>query len=196
MLTLTVNTGLPISELIGLATTSIHTGTSPYIECEGKGPHAPDRPNQRHEPGSNARLPHRTQLPARHCTVPRPRRQRALARRHRTAPCNPRRSATKPCPSIGSKHVTTHTLRHATALNLLHAGVDITVIALWLGHEKPPRRHGDKERRAGKDQTPRGRPRHLRTRPRDPHMARSTLTLPTRPRSNRPRTRPTSVLSA
>ena len=29
-----------------------------------------------------------------------------------------------------------HTLRHTTAMNLLHAGVDITVIALWLGHEQ------------------------------------------------------------
>ncbi len=30
-----------------------------------------------------------------------------------------------------------HTLRHTAAMNLLHAGVDITVIALWLGHESP-----------------------------------------------------------
>ncbi|SHJ58134.1 Phage integrase family protein [Tessaracoccus bendigoensis DSM 12906] len=37
---------------------------------------------------------------------------------------------------MDSKHVTMHTLRHTTAMNLLHAGVDITVIALWLGHEQ------------------------------------------------------------
>jgi site-specific recombinase XerD len=30
--------------------------------------------------------------------------------------------------------VTPHTLRHSTAMSLLHAGVDTTVIALWLGH--------------------------------------------------------------
>jgi len=34
------------------------------------------------------------------------------------------------------KHVTMHTLRHTCAMNLLAAGVDITVIALWLGHEQ------------------------------------------------------------
>jgi integrase/recombinase XerD len=40
------------------------------------------------------------------------------------------------CPSLKTKHVTTHTLRHTAAMRLLHAGVDITVIALWLGHEQ------------------------------------------------------------
>jgi site-specific recombinase XerD len=35
------------------------------------------------------------------------------------------------------KTITPHTLRHTAAMNLLHAGVDITVIALWLGHESP-----------------------------------------------------------
>ena len=33
------------------------------------------------------------------------------------------------------KHVTPHVLRHTAAMPLLHAGVDRTVIALWLGHE-------------------------------------------------------------
>jgi integrase/recombinase XerD len=40
------------------------------------------------------------------------------------------------CPSITTKHVTTHTLRHTAAMRLLLAGNDITVIALWLGHEQ------------------------------------------------------------
>jgi len=39
------------------------------------------------------------------------------------------------CPSLQAKKVTPHTLRHSTAMALLHAGVDISVIALWLGHE-------------------------------------------------------------
>ena len=38
-------------------------------------------------------------------------------------------------PSLASKNVTPHVLRHSAAMALLHAGVDITVIALWLGHE-------------------------------------------------------------
>lgn len=40
------------------------------------------------------------------------------------------------CPSLAGKRVTAHTLRHTAAMRLLHAGVDITVIALWLGHEQ------------------------------------------------------------
>lgn len=39
------------------------------------------------------------------------------------------------CPSIMAKHVTMHTLRHTAAMRLLIAGNDVTVIALWLGHE-------------------------------------------------------------
>ena len=40
------------------------------------------------------------------------------------------------CPSLKTKHVTMHTLRHTAAMRLLHAGNDVTVIALWLGHEQ------------------------------------------------------------
>jgi integrase/recombinase XerD len=39
------------------------------------------------------------------------------------------------CPSLRAKKITPHVLRHTTALHLLQAGVDIAVIALWLGHE-------------------------------------------------------------
>ena len=46
-------------------------------------------------------------------------------------------TAARACPSIAGKTVTPHTLRHTAAMTLLHAGVDITVIALWLGHESP-----------------------------------------------------------
>lgn len=45
------------------------------------------------------------------------------------------RTAAKTCPSLLKKRVTPHTLRHTTAMDLLQHGVDITVIALWLGHE-------------------------------------------------------------
>jgi len=40
------------------------------------------------------------------------------------------------CPSLKTKHVTMHTLRHTAAMRLLLAGNDVTVIALWLGHEQ------------------------------------------------------------
>ncbi len=43
--------------------------------------------------------------------------------------------ASNACPSLKQKHVTFHCLRHTNAMDLLHAGVEPTVIALWLGHE-------------------------------------------------------------
>ena len=51
-------------------------------------------------------------------------------------------AAAQRCPSLSGRHVTPHTLRHTTAMHLLQAGVDITVIALWLGHADPVTTHG------------------------------------------------------
>jgi site-specific recombinase XerD len=45
------------------------------------------------------------------------------------------KAARRGCPSLAVKRVTPHTLRHAAAMALLHRGVDLSVIALWLGHE-------------------------------------------------------------
>jgi integrase/recombinase XerD len=39
------------------------------------------------------------------------------------------------CPTLRKKRVSPHVLRHAAAMELLQAGVDRAVIALWLGHE-------------------------------------------------------------
>jgi site-specific recombinase XerD len=43
-------------------------------------------------------------------------------------------AAAKTTPTLRSKHVTPHSFRHATAVHLVSAGVDITVIRSWLGH--------------------------------------------------------------
>jgi site-specific recombinase XerD len=43
--------------------------------------------------------------------------------------------AANSCPSLGARRISPHTVRHTTAMHLLQSGVDITVIALWLGHE-------------------------------------------------------------
>ena len=45
------------------------------------------------------------------------------------------------CPSLHDKHITPHTLRHTTATHLLQSGVDLAVIALWLGHESTETTH-------------------------------------------------------
>lgn len=45
-------------------------------------------------------------------------------------------SARQQCPSLKTKRVSPHVLRHSTAMDLLQCGVDRSVIALWLGHER------------------------------------------------------------
>jgi site-specific recombinase XerD len=45
------------------------------------------------------------------------------------------------CPSLANKKVSPHTIRHTTAMHLLQSGVDLSVIALWLGHESVATTH-------------------------------------------------------
>jgi site-specific recombinase XerD len=50
-------------------------------------------------------------------------------------------AATTPHPELAAKSVTPHLIRHTMAMHMLQAGVDINVIALWLGHESPSTTH-------------------------------------------------------
>ncbi len=50
-------------------------------------------------------------------------------------------AATRTVPSLAERTISPHTLRHTTAMHLLQSGVDISVIALWLGHESPTTTH-------------------------------------------------------
>src|SRR5699024_912070 len=45
--------------------------------------------------------------------------------------------AQQQCPSLQNRQISPHTLRHSTAMHLLQSGVDISMIALWLGHATP-----------------------------------------------------------
>lgn len=136
MLALVINTGLRVSELINLTIPSIHIGTSPHVECEGKGRkhraipistslaqqmrgYLAERTNRTGEalfPGPHGKALSRD----------------AIERRLGTHLGTARTS----CLSLKGKHITMHSLRHTTAMNLLHAGVDASLIALWLGHEQ------------------------------------------------------------
>ena len=51
----------------------------------------------------------------------------AIAKRHM-------QGAAKTCPSLARRGVSTHSLRHTTAVHLLEAGVEPNVIKSWLGH--------------------------------------------------------------
>ncbi len=82
-------------------------------------------------------------------------------------------TASKVCPSLKQKRVTVHRLRHTMAMDLLQAGVDRSVIALWLGHESVETTQiyleatlAMKEQALAKTTSPRGRP--GRYRPGDP----------------------------
>jgi integrase/recombinase XerD len=135
LLQLAVQTGLRASELIGLTCGDLHLGSGPHVSCRGKG-----RKN-RITPllaGTVATL--RTWLAERSGGPSDPlfptRRGRALSRdalEHRLAKYVGTAAGT--CPSIQSKRISAHVLRHTAAMQLLHADVDTSVIALWLGHE-------------------------------------------------------------
>lgn len=134
MLLLAVQTGLRVSELVGLTRADLHLGTGAHVLCHGKG-----------------RKDRMTPLTAATCTVLRDwlielasdpstptfpnRHDQRLSRdavEHRIALYVER--AKDPCPSLRAKTVTAHVLRHTCAMRLLQAGVDTSVIALWLGH--------------------------------------------------------------
>ena len=132
---LAIQTGLRASELTALTRGDVHLGSGTYVACHGKGRKDRITPLS---PGTVATL--RAWL-AEHAGTPDdplfttirggPMSRDALQQRltlHATA-------AGKCCASLASKNVTPHVLRHSAAMALLHAGVDITVIALWLGHE-------------------------------------------------------------
>jgi integrase/recombinase XerD len=137
LLVFAAQTGLRVSELTGLAVHDIHLGAGPHAYCRGKGRKDRATPLTPHTIGvlgpwiteqqagaAGPLFATRTGTPLSRDAV------EHLVTRHAAA-------ATQTCPTLGAKKITPHTLRHTAAMNLLHAGVDITVIALWLGHEDP-----------------------------------------------------------
>jgi len=134
LLALTAQTGLRISEICSLTRDDIHLGAGPHIACTGKGR------RQRITPLTRATVATMTAYLAERRTRPgtalfcgtrgQPLSRDALE--HRLA--RHLSTATTTRPSLAAKHVTMHTLRHTAAMNLLAAGVDVSVIALWLGH--------------------------------------------------------------
>jgi len=135
LLSLVSQTGLRVSELIGLRCQDIVLGTGAHVRCEGKGRKERCTPLRR-EVVALARA----WLRERHGQPQDPLfpslRGGALSRdavedlvaKHAAA-------AQERCPSMRGKRIAPHVLRHSTAMSLLHHGVDRAVIALWLGHE-------------------------------------------------------------
>jgi site-specific recombinase XerD len=137
LLHLAIQTGLRVSELIGLTCKDIVLDSGAHVRCKGKGrkdrctpllkqlvailrswlrersgqPDDPLFPNTRGGFLSRDGVEY-------------------LLNKHVAVAC-------QKCPSIQKKRVSPHVLRHTAAMELLQHGVDITVIALWLGHESP-----------------------------------------------------------
>ncbi|HEY0805427.1 MAG TPA: tyrosine-type recombinase/integrase [Pseudonocardiaceae bacterium] len=136
MLLLTVQTGLRISELTALSCSDVHLGDGPHVHCLGKGRKHRDTPLL---PVTVAAL--RVWLTERRGHPDDPLFPTSTGRRLSRDAIEQRISlyhsrAGRTCPSISTKKVTAHTLRHTAAMRLLQSGADVTVIALWLGHEQ------------------------------------------------------------
>lgn len=135
MLLLAIQTGLRASELTTLKCSDIHLGAGPHVSCLGKGRKHRITPltkqtvavlrawlKERTGHPDDPAFPTHTGRKLSHDAL-----QRRLAE-HTT-------TAALACPSMAAKTISPHVLRHTAAMRLLHAGIDTTVIALWLGHE-------------------------------------------------------------
>jgi len=135
MLLVALQTGLRVSELTGLRAGDCTLGSGANVRCVGKGRKercTPVTPSTaailKDFIAETARQPADFVFPSRaHARLSRDAVER-LVLRHAAV-------AAKIRPSLATKRVTPHSLRHTTAINLLQSGVDRAVIALWLGHE-------------------------------------------------------------
>jgi site-specific recombinase XerD len=133
LLILALQTGLRVSELTGLSCGDVALGTGAHVRCQGKGRKeravpltGPAQAVLRVWIAERGGGPQDPLFPTR---TGRRLSRDAIERRVRTHAA----TAAQRCPSLQAKKLHPHVLRHTAAMNLLHAGVDITVIALWLG---------------------------------------------------------------
>ena len=137
MFALTIQTGLRISELAALTRHDITLSAGANVHTVGKGRKERRTPLVPSTKAVLHGLAHRTPRRPERSAVPDHHRPTAQPRRDRTPPRPPPRPRPRPpARRCSNKHVTMHTLRHTAAMRLLLAGNDITVIALWLGHEQ------------------------------------------------------------
>lgn len=136
MLLVAVQTGLRVSELIAIRREDVVLTSGPHVRCIGKGRKERCTPLTRQTVTVLRRWlkqqrtadPTEVLFPStRGRMLSRDAVELLLAKHLVTARVT--------CPSLKNKRVTPHVLRHTTAMQLLQAGIDRSVIALWLGHE-------------------------------------------------------------
>lgn len=132
-----VQTGLRVSELIGLNCQDVVLGAGAHVRCLGKGRKlrcTPLRPETSTMVGAWLRERHGRPEDSVFPSIRGSKLSRDAIERLFTKYAH---LAARNCPSLKQKKVTPHVCRHAAAMDLLHHGVDRSVIALWLGHESP-----------------------------------------------------------
>lgn len=135
LLLMALQTGLRISELTGLRCQDLHLGSAAHVQCAGKGRKTRCVPLRKDTVKVlNAWLKERAAKPgdplfpnARGMAMSRDGVEYLLAKHVAVARLR--------CPSMKTKRITAHVLRHTIAMDFLQHGVDRSVIALWLGHE-------------------------------------------------------------
>jgi integrase/recombinase XerD len=136
LLLLAIQTGLRASELTTLNVADVQLAGAAHVTCEGKGRKQRITPLTRTtsavirvwlaERAGHPNDPLFPTIRGRRLTRDALERRLAIHLAH----------AAQHQHSLREKNVTLHTLRHTAAMQLLHAGIDTTVIALWLGHER------------------------------------------------------------
>lgn len=134
MLTLTIHAGLRVSELTTLNCADVTLDTGAHVRIQGKGRKQRAVPLTKEAKAVLAVWMRERQGEPQHPLFPTRTGRRltrdAVERRVKAHTA----TATHDCPSLTTKRVHPHVLRHSCAMALLQAGVDSTVIALWLGH--------------------------------------------------------------
>jgi site-specific recombinase XerD len=131
---LALTSGLRVSELTLLTRADLHLRAGPHVRCHGKGRRERITPvTTETRAVLKAWL---NELPTDPATPLFPTRTGTTMSRDAMAARLDlhAQQASKACPSLTSKKTTPHVLRHTAAMRLLHAGVDVLTIALWLGH--------------------------------------------------------------
>ena len=135
LLLVAAQTGLRLSELTGLRQKDVVLGAGAHVRCDGKG---------RRERCTPLTKPAVAVLKAwlkeqggdeSHFLFPNPKGGRLSADAVQHAVAKHVVAGQRACPSLAKKRVSPHVLRHAAAMELLQAGVDRAMIAIWLGHE-------------------------------------------------------------
>ena len=130
-----MQTGLRLSELTGLARQDVTLGAGAHVRCLGKG--RKERCTPLSKPTAAVLKAWMQDDPARQTArlFPSSRGGRLSADAVQRLVANSATLARQVCPSLEKKRVTPHVLRHTAAMEMLQAGVDRSLIAIWLGHE-------------------------------------------------------------